>query len=117
VRGVCQEAGCPEPPTYRGRCRAHARKVERTYNRVGKTFYSTKRWKLTRRRVLTEQPLCPCGELATHVDHIIPLPTGEAYDRANLQGLCARCHGLKTKREQESPCPPSPDHESPRHER
>jgi 5-methylcytosine-specific restriction endonuclease McrA len=36
----------------------------------------------------------------TTVDHIVPLARGgPAYDRANLQVLCIRCHRWKTARE------------------
>jgi 5-methylcytosine-specific restriction endonuclease McrA len=35
------------------------------------------------------------------VDHIIGIEHGgQPYERANLQGLCKQCHGIKTKREQ-----------------
>jgi 5-methylcytosine-specific restriction endonuclease McrA len=40
-----------------------------------------------------------CGERATHVDHIKPAAQGGADGDANLQALCAYCHGIKTGRE------------------
>ncbi len=65
--------------------------------------YASIRWRGLRRQVLREQPWCAtlgCNNLATDVDHIQPLAqAGEPYDRANLQALCARCHGLKTRQE------------------
>jgi 5-methylcytosine-specific restriction protein A len=36
---------------------------------------------------------------ATEVDHRIPLWRGGTDDRRNLQGLCSRCHRLKTGKE------------------
>jgi 5-methylcytosine-specific restriction endonuclease McrA len=99
----CIKPGCPEPATYRGRCQRHAKQRERTINRAGRQVYATKRWKVARRRVLFEQPLCAiegCMEIATDVDHIVPLPEGEPYARDNLQGLCRKHHGVKTRSEQ-----------------
>jgi 5-methylcytosine-specific restriction enzyme A len=59
--------------------------------------YKTKRWEMLRRRVLVEQSLCQCGEIATDVDHIVPLSQGGLpYARSNVQGLCPRCHAVKT---------------------
>lgn len=100
---LCLAAGCPRPASYRGYCAEHARVRERRTNRAGKAIYNSTRWKHTRRRVLFLQPLCAvegCGEIATDVDHIVPLPDGAAYELSNLQGLCAAHHGQKTRREQ-----------------
>jgi 5-methylcytosine-specific restriction endonuclease McrA len=37
-----------------------------------------------------------------HADHIVPVSQGgERYDVANGQCLCVRCHGRKTRAEQE----------------
>jgi 5-methylcytosine-specific restriction protein A len=61
------------------------------------------------RKVKHEEPLCRAciqegkdfPEVTTQVDHITPLEQGGApYDRANLQGLCAHHHSVKTRREQ-----------------
>jgi 5-methylcytosine-specific restriction endonuclease McrA len=56
-----------------------------------------------RKRVLFEQPICAdphCTELATDVDHIVPMSQGGAeYARDNCQGLCAYHHQRKTARE------------------
>lgn len=102
---ICLRPGCPARATYRGYCPEHARAKEQGTRRVGKAIYNSPRWRHTRRRVLSEQPLCAiegCGEIATDVDHIVPLPRGDAYALANLQGLCARHHGEKTRREQQT---------------
>ena len=61
-----------------------------------------RRYRLLWRRVLRQQPLCAtgCGRAAVEVDHIVPLHRGGSlFDRANLQGLCRRCHRLKTAAE------------------
>lgn len=98
---LCSEPRCPHPATTRGRCATHARTTDRQINRAGHAIYRTRRWQLLRRRVLFEQPLCPCGAIAVDVDHIRSLEQGgKPYERANLMGLCKACHGRKTKREQ-----------------
>lgn len=66
--------------------------------------YASIRWRGLRRTVLKEQPWCNvlgCNNPATDVDHIQGLAQGGApYDRANLQALCAKHHGEKTRQEQ-----------------
>ena len=59
---------------------------------------------MTRRKVLSEQPICAaCGErLSEECDHIVPLeddPDQYPYARRGLQGLCVECHRAKTGRE------------------
>jgi len=50
-----------------------------------------------------------CGRVCSdkreaHADHIRPVSAGgDRYDVANGQCLCVRCHGSKTRREQETP--------------
>lgn len=98
---LCLEAGCGELATTKGRCSLHAGKQDRSINRAGSAIYRTKRWKLLRKRVLFEQPLCACGSIARDCDHITAIEDGgEPYARANVQGLCASCHSVKTRREQ-----------------
>jgi len=91
----------------RGHCQAHAvvRERARLLWDVRK-WYRTKRWKLLRREVLRDNPLCVDCQMggyvtpATDVDHRIP-HRGDArrfWDRANLQGLCASHHSAKTER-------------------
>lgn len=99
---LCLEPSCGNPATYRGRCPGHARTTNRVTHR-NRTVYNSARWKYARRRVLFEQPLCPCGAIATDVDHIIAIEAGgNPWARANLMGLCAVCHGRKTRREQQA---------------
>jgi 5-methylcytosine-specific restriction protein A len=98
---LCLEPRCPNPATYRGRCPTHATTTNRDTHH-NRTVYNSKRWQLLRRSVLFNHPLCECGAIATDVDHIVPIDKGgAAYHRANLQPLCARCHGRKTRQEQQ----------------
>ena len=97
---LCLAPQCPAPQTYRGRCQRHA-KERNTETHQNRKVYNSKRWAMTRKVALHTQPLCPCGEIATDVDHIIPIEQGgDTWARANLQGLCAQCHGRKTRGEQ-----------------
>lgn len=61
---------------------------------------------MRRKQVLSEQPICAgvfgeeCLQLTEDIDHIVsPEDGGAFYDRANLQGLCKKCHGRKTNAE------------------
>jgi 5-methylcytosine-specific restriction protein A len=73
-----------------------------------KGSYKTKRYLMARRHVLYANPFCqgdgtgscPKGDLATEVDHIVPLSEGgDLYDLDNLAGRCTACHLRKTARE------------------
>ncbi len=79
-------------------------------------FYHTARWRKLRRYVLSREPLCrdPFGEhaewrevvSATEVDHIVPRRARPERELSleNLQALCGRCHGRKTKGESRGIC-------------
>ena len=61
------------------------------------------RWERVRQVVLRRDKwTCQrCGHWGNECDHIIPLSTGgAAYDVANIQVLCVRCHYDKSSREQ-----------------
>lgn len=63
--------------------------------------YSTSRWARLRRWQLFRAPCCalcyPRLELATDVDHIIPIRDGgEPFEAANLRSLCHSCHSRVT---------------------
>lgn len=97
---LCLEPRCPNPSTYRGRCQTHARIVNQATHH-NRRIYNSARWQHTRNKVLFEQPLCPCGHIATDVDHIVAIEAGgDPWARHNLQGLCRSCHSAKTKQEQ-----------------
>ena len=55
------------------------------------------RWLALRREVIAAQPVCPCGELVTDVDHRDNNPANNPL--GNLQGLCKPCHSRKTRAE------------------
>ena len=96
---LCLHPRCPHPATYRGRCPTHSPARERETH-PNKQLYNTKRWQLLRRRRLFVDPLCPCGAIATDVDHILAIEDGgQPYRYDNTQSLCASCHGAKTSRE------------------
>lgn len=101
MRRVCLAPGCPNEASYRGRCADHARTRNRVTHR-NRDVYNSKRWRLLRRAVLFDDPLCrECGRIATDVDHVKPIEDGGApFDRENCQPLCASCHSRKTRREQ-----------------
>lgn len=91
--------GCPNPAVRNSRCPRHAKERNKETH-PNRAFYNTARWRRTARRVLFEQPLCPCGEIAVDVDHIKPIEAGgDRWARDNLRGLCKSCHGQKTSRE------------------
>jgi 5-methylcytosine-specific restriction endonuclease McrA len=98
----CLEPRCPEYATYRGRCQRHAKQRDKAINRAGAKIYSRKKWQLTRRKQLANEPLCrACGQIATAVDHIVPLEQGgDPWSSDNLQSLCLHHHSVKTRQEQ-----------------
>ena len=97
---VCSEAGCPEPVTGRGRCDRHRSQARKQNRSPNDSFYSSKPWKMSRRKQLFDHPLCqyadngrPCGEIADSVHHIVPIEDGGARrDPANLMSLCRPHH-------------------------
>lgn len=95
------ESGCGGLAAYRGRCQRHAKQRERTTH-PNKSFYNSARWKNTRKHQLHLEPLCRvCGMIAEEVDHIVPIEQGgDKWPSSNLQSLCAKHHGQKTRREQ-----------------
>lgn len=100
---VCIEPKCGALASGRGgRCAKHARTRDGAIKRRRGRLYWTRKWEYTRRRQLFLFPLCVmqepgCTRIATHVDHVDP--DGPDFDFANLQSLCASCHGVKTARE------------------
>jgi 5-methylcytosine-specific restriction enzyme A len=97
---LCLSTGCPHPATHRGRCPTHARQNNQATHH-NRHIYGSKRWQILRRSILFNHPLCPCGQIATDVDHITPIAKGgDPWTPANLQALCAPCHGQKTRAEQ-----------------
>lgn len=103
----CLEPGCRFYATYRGRCELCNRNHDKSIRRAGRAHYRTKAWKLTRRQVLFDEPICrSCAAegkdtLAEEVDHIDGNPFNN--ERSNLQPLCSSHHGRKTRAEQRTP--------------
>lgn len=99
---LCLEPGCPNVATWRGRCPLHARERNRETRSQNASLYNSKRWKLTRRRKLTDTPLCErCGRVAAHVHHRIDLQQGgDPWNQQNLEALCASCHNSTTAKRQ-----------------
>ena len=100
---LCTAPRCPNPAIYRGYCHTHAEQRNRqTHNYQSVLLYKRKRWRILRRHILDQQPICQhCDRtLATEVDHIQPIEHGgQPYDPANLQALCTPCHSAKTQAE------------------
>lgn len=100
---LCLEAGCPEPIKHKGRCVHHARTINRQTHR-NRGIYNSKRWAMTRERVLFEQPLCAtegCDEISTDVHHIVDLEQGgDPWARSNLEAHCHSCHSRITRQGQ-----------------
>lgn len=101
MRGVCAEAGCPDPPSYRGRCQRHARAKEQRTNRAGRKVYNSRRWKILRRHKLGLNPICErCDEaLAVDVHHKHGV-LNDPWSVDALEALCKACHSRETRREQ-----------------
>ena len=79
--------------------------------RAGEHIYRTKRWKVLRWEALKRDGFkcraCP-SRFRLEVDHIKPIRDFPelAYSLENLQTLCARCHGVKTRHEVHGPLSP-----------
>ena len=96
---LCSEAGCTEEATTGSRCRSHERERNRRHRSEHKSIYNTRKWKLTRRRVLFERPLCErCGGIATDVHHRDGYE--DPYKLDGLAPLCHSCHSKLTRAEQ-----------------
>lgn len=98
---------CAVPVPGGGKCPTHRSQTYRQTDRhraerePWRRVYHTPQWSRLRKQVLREQPVCAspgCQAPSVDVDHIVALQDGGApYDRANLQALCKRHHGQKTK--------------------
>lgn len=99
---LCLEPRCPEPAVLRGRCRRHASEHRRLARSVNDAFYSSKAWKMSRRKQLIDHPLCQyiengndCDRIADSVHHRVPIEDGGARrDPANLMSVCRPHHSV-----------------------
>ena len=65
-------------------------------------LYKSREWRELRAIVLREEPLCAeCGAPSQHADHIEHGADWRSrfFDRANLRGLCSRCHNSKSAKD------------------
>ena len=72
-------------------------------------LYNSARWKAVREKQLKIQPLCEAclnngiDKPAVQVDHIKAISFGgDPLNMENLQSLCYRCHGIKSRKEQQA---------------
>ena len=91
-----------------GKCAEHrprARLLLQSYAKAHR-WYGSARWQRLRAEVLQAEPFCrTCRAvgvktLTIDIDHIVK-HAGDArlfWARRNLQGLCKRCHTIKTTR-------------------
>ena len=103
---VCSAPDC-HAITSTSRCQEHQREYQRTTRGNWRRNRYGAAWPRIRKRILTNEPNCRlCGNPATDVDHIVPyayFATRQAANAlANLQPLCTRCHGQKTRAEVQS---------------
>src|SRR5581483_1009480 len=108
----CNQPGCPKLATANGRCEQH-QAVTANWDRERKRdaialLYGTARWQATRAIVLIRDLLCKnCGiRRSTDCDHVerarlIVQKYGVDgfFDPARCQGLCHKCHSIKTSTE------------------
>jgi hypothetical protein len=116
---MCIEPACPNRATAHGRCDEHRKQRERERStarlrndpehRARHAFYTSKAWRITRRRQLHDHPLCEhtdsdgteCGLIATVVHHRVDLADGGApRDPQNLTSLCKSHHDQITRARQ-----------------
>ena len=107
----CKYPGCPEAIRAGERfCGEHKNqawkdRVKRTgaEGKKANRFYSSKRWRALREKVLSEEPFCRhCKEKdviaeSEEVDHIDGNRNNNSIE--NLQPLCKPCHSAKTMRD------------------
>ena len=97
----CFSPGCPNLCAHgNSYCKEHLRL--RARNRDRGRLSSKERgydsaWRKNRLDYLRAYPICVvCGQLATDVDHIVPLAKGGSNEWTNLQAMCHSCHAKKT---------------------
>ena len=104
---ACLVAGCPNAPTFRGRCATHGGQVDAqrsigTDRQIGRSLYSTREWRELRAVLLALHATCECPSCVTgprrewaDVVHHIRAHHGDRrlfFARENLMLLSAACH-------------------------
>lgn len=126
AKKYCSHSGCKQLIDLNKRyCDKHKPKQQRHTSKTSvfaNEIHSSSRWRKTSQLYREANPMCEqClreaskeGDqsrgkragminLATSVDHIVPLfAGGEPYDWSNLQSLCSFHHSLKSQAERES---------------
>lgn len=98
---VCSEPGCINDAAVKsGRCVDHQEKP--WVRQKGKRRAPVRGYSKLRKVVLRRDGgLCVfCWHTATDVDHRIPVAWGGRDELENLQSMCDRCHGVKSREEQ-----------------
>ena len=100
---LCATSRCPYPAAPRkAHCPIHAADQRKANRSRFDGFYSSKAWRMSRRKQLSDHPFCQyehdgeeCGLLADSVHHIVELEDGGApRDPANLMSLCRSHHSV-----------------------
>ena len=101
---LCAALRCPNPVVPgKSRCAVHLAEQRKANRSRFDGFYSSKAWRLSRRRQLYAYPLCQyrmedgseCGLLADSVHHVQELEDGGApRDPANLMSCCRSHHSV-----------------------
>ena len=100
---ICATSRCPNQAVFgKAHCVAHMAEQRKDNRSAFDSFYSSKPWRMSRRKQLHDHPLCQyqqdgeeCGEIADSVHHIIELEDGGApRDPANLMSVCRSHHSL-----------------------
>lgn len=111
-RPYCDECAPIVEAEREARKEKSRRESDRRYNRKRDpkygSFYNSKDWRVLARVALQRDGYrcVKCQAIASEVDHIIPIQTGEGWEKRldldNLQSLCVRCHNEKHRRFQKS---------------
>lgn len=124
VKKYCAFGGCKRLVNLNERyCDKHKPKEQHTSktSEFANEIHASNRWRKTSRLYREANPICEAClkaskragkradkragmiNLATSVDHIVPLfAGGDPYDWDNLQSLCDYHHSLKSQREREN---------------
>jgi hypothetical protein len=75
---LCQEPGCPNPPTGKGRCDFHRKPIERDRSarrrEATRGTYKTRRWQLRRMQIFSRDPFCMDGRVSRRVEKVVGYP-------------------------------------------
>ena len=104
---ICATAGCNILiPQSERHCKAHIPEPRKPFQnaiRLNEEYYHTKEWRVLRKKILKEQPVCSkCGnDMNLEIHHIVA-PRGNEelfFNENNLMTVCKGCHKVLTARE------------------